>query len=423
MSITKKIMLAAALPALAFALTACSADQKTAKTTEPKSEKAPAQAAVKPAVKPAAKPAVKTPAKPAAKPAVKTPAKPAAKSAVKTPAQASAKPAVKPAVKKAAPKTIEQALAFLPPVIAEGKGIKITKENFIKDISMQIPPQALANMPEAQLKDIIRKMVNGMVDRELIFQVVQKNGYKPSPKLVAAEFDRMLGQLPKEGRAQIEAQLKMQGKTLDAYKQEIAKDPMAQKSAAFAKYLKEKIEPQCKVSDAEAEKFYREHQKDFEIPEEIAASHILISVKAPAGKEKDKAAVEKADKEALAKAQAILAKLKQGADFGALAEKESACPSGKSAKGSLGKFKRGMMVPEFDNAAFALKKGEISGIVKTQFGYHIIKVTGKTPASHQPFAKVKANIKNYLAAPKVEKILKDFVAKERAALNVKVAKF
>jgi peptidyl-prolyl cis-trans isomerase C len=82
-----------------------------------------------------------------------------------------------------------------------------------------------------------------------------------------------------------------------------------------------------------------------------------------------------------------------------------------------------MMVPEFDTAAFALKKGEISGLVKTQFGYHIIKVTDKIPASYQSYSKVKAAIKGQLAAPVMEKILKDLIAKERAALNVKVTKF
>ena len=420
MSIAKKIMLAAALPALAFALTACS-DQKakTATTTEAKSEsKAPAKAE--------AKPADKAPAKAEAKPADKAPAKAEAKPADKAPAKAEAKPAdqapAKPAV-KTAPKTIEQTLAFLPPVIAEGTGIKITKEQLIKEISMQIPPQALSELPEAKLKEIIRKMAEGTIDRELLFVIAQKNGYKPSAKLVVAEIEKGLAQLPKEQIAQLEAQFKMQGKTLDSYKQEIAKDPTAQKSAALAKFVKDKIEPKCKVTDEEAEKFYRENQKNFEIPEEIAASHILISVVPPAGKEKDKAALEKADKEALAKAEAILAQLKQGADFGTLAEKESACPSGKSAKGSLGKFKRGMMVPEFDNAAFALNKGELSGIVKTQFGYHIIKVTDKTPASHQPFEKVKANIKGFLALPRIEKELKELLGKERAAVNLKVATF
>ena len=380
MNIVKKLFIAAAVPAFAVAAVA-----------QVPAQKAPAQQTVKTA------------------PAKKQAAKPA--------------PAKKQAAKPAPPKTLDQILSFLPNVLAEGKGIKITKQAFIKELSSQIPASALAQVPADQLKPIVKQMVNGMIDRELVFSIAQKNGYKPSAQLVKTEFDNMLKQLPKDKRQMLESQLKLQNKTVDSYKNEIANDPMAQKGAAFSKYLKEKIEPQCKISDADAEKFYRENQKNFQVAEEITASHILIRPNVPAGKEKDTAAVAKADAEALAKIKTIQAKLKQGADFGALAEKESACPSGKSAKGSLGKFKRGMMVPEFDKAAFALKKGEMSDIVKTQFGYHIIKLTDRTPAGYEPLNKVKGDIKNYLKAKKTEEILKAQIEKTRKELAIKVTSF
>ena len=380
MNIVKKLFIAAAVPAFAVAAVA-----------QAPAQKAPAQQTVKTA------------------PAKKQAAKPA--------------PAKKQAAKPAPPKTLDQILSFLPNVLAEGKGIKITKQAFIKELSSQIPTSALAQVPADQLKPIVKQMVNGMIDRELVFSIAQKNGYKPSAQLVKTEFDNMLKQLPKDKRQMLESQLKLQNKTVDSYKNEIANDPMAQKGAAFSKYLKEKIEPQCKISDADAEKFYRENQKNFQVAEEITASHILIRPNVPAGKEKDTAAVAKADAEALAKIKTIQAKLKQGADFGALAEKESACPSGKSAKGSLGKFKRGMMVPEFDKAAFALKKGEMSDIVKTQFGYHIIKLTDRTPAGYEPLNKVKGDIKNYLKAKKTEEILKAQIEKTRKELAIKVTSF
>jgi peptidyl-prolyl cis-trans isomerase C/peptidyl-prolyl cis-trans isomerase SurA len=102
--------------------------------------------------------------------------------------------------------------------------------------------------------------------------------------------------------------------------------------------------------------------------EQVAASHILIAYK---GAERSKA--ERSEEEAQKLAEDILAKIKKGEDFGRLAEENSDCPSGKSDKGSLGDFKRGVMAKEFEDTAFKLKVGEISGLVKTPFGYHIIR--------------------------------------------------
>ena len=371
MNIARKLMIAAAIPALAFAASA----------------QTPAQKA--PALKPA----------PAAQKAAQ-PAKPA------------------PAKKQV---TNAEALAFLPEILAEGNGIKLTKAAFLKELAGQIPEGALAQIPAPQLKQIAKNMVQSMVDREVLFSVAQKNGYKPSPALVEQEFDKMLAQIPAENRQKFEAQLKLQNKTIASYKKEVASD--AQKAAAFAKFLKEKIEPQCKVSDADIEKFYRENQKEFQTQETVTASHILIRPEVPAGKEKDNAAVAKAEADALAKAKAILAKLKQGADFGELAEKESACPSGKSAKGSLGKFQKGMMVPEFEKTAFALKKGEMSEIVKTQFGYHIIKVTDKTESSYRPLAEVKGNIHDFLMSKQLEEKVKAAVDQAKKDMKLKIAEF
>ncbi|GAB4284082.1 MAG: hypothetical protein Kow0029_30510 [Candidatus Rifleibacteriota bacterium] len=103
-------------------------------------------------------------------------------------------------------------------------------------------------------------------------------------------------------------------------------------------------------------------------PEKVSASHILIAYK---GAERSKAT--RSENEAKKLAEDLLARIKKGEDFGKLAEEYSDCPSGKSAKGSLGEFKHGVMAKEFEKTAFALKAGEISDVIKTPFGYHIIR--------------------------------------------------
>lgn len=130
------------------------------------------------------------------------------------------------------------------------------------------------------------------------------------------------------------------------------------------------------VSDEEARRFYDEHTDQFKQPERIHARHILLNDDA-----------ESADK--MAKVQADL---KAGVSFDEVAKAVSVCPSA-SQGGDLGEFQKGQMVPEFEAAAFALKDpGDISEPVKTQFGWHIIKLEGRVPESVSPFDDVKAQI-------------------------------
>lgn len=156
------------------------------------------------------------------------------------------------------------------------------------------------------------------------------------------------------------------------------------------------------MSDADAQKFYNENKEtNFKTPESIAASHILILANGTdkTGKKLTEEDAKKQDAEAKKKIEEIKAKLDKGEDFGKLAEEFSECPSGKQNKGMLPPFTRGQMVPEFEKAAFALQKsGDLSPIVKTNFGYHIIKLSGKTQEGYVPYSDaVKNEIKQHLA--------------------------
>jgi peptidyl-prolyl cis-trans isomerase C len=132
--------------------------------------------------------------------------------------------------------------------------------------------------------------------------------------------------------------------------------------------------PSRQVVEALALTNYNANPKRFDLPEEFGASHILIKSDTP---------------DAKAKAEAILAELKAGADFATLAKKYSQDTSGHNG-GSLGYFSIGQMVPEFDAAIRKMQKpGELSDVVQTQFGYHIIKFEGKRSAGVRPFEQVK----------------------------------
>ena len=143
---------------------------------------------------------------------------------------------------------------------------------------------------------------------------------------------------------------------------------------------------QVKVSDAEVKTWYDGHQDRYQEPEERRASHVLISSDGDAGKEKAKA-----------KAEEVLKDIqKNPSRFAELAKQHSQDPGSAQKGGDLGYFGRGMMVKPFEDAVFQQKEGEISGLVESDFGYHIIKVTGIKAAKLRPLADVRSDIEGDL---------------------------
>ena len=141
------------------------------------------------------------------------------------------------------------------------------------------------------------------------------------------------------------------------------------------------------VAEAEARKYYDENQADFDVPEQVRASHILISTDT-ADPNADPNVVAA---QAKAKAEDLLKQIKDGADFAELAIDNSSCPSA-SKGGDLGLFARGTMVEPFEKVAFTMKPGEISDVVETRFGYHIIKVIDHKDPSRTSFEEAKGGI-------------------------------
>ena len=143
------------------------------------------------------------------------------------------------------------------------------------------------------------------------------------------------------------------------------------------------------VTDADAQKFYNEHPEVFQVPAAIRASHILIR--------SDKNMPKKDQDAAQKKAADLLRDIETGKVTFEEAAKNHSADGTRSRGGDLGFFTKGQMVPPFEKAAFALKKGQMTGKpVKSEFGWHIIKVTDTRDASIRPFAEVKDDIKNDL---------------------------
>ena len=156
-------------------------------------------------------------------------------------------------------------------------------------------------------------------------------------------------------------------------------------------------------TEDEVAKFYEAHKAEFVVPHQVLCQHILVKGSDDAALDKIKAIRERI--------------VSGGADFAEEAKKNSDCPSGQEG-GSLGWFGRGMMVPEFDKVAFEMKKGEVSGVVSTQFGYHIIYKADEKGGGQQTLVDVHDQVKDLLRHETRGRAMDAFVAELRA--NAKI---
>ncbi len=258
-------------------------------------------------------------------------------------------------------------------------------------------PQQLESM-----KPMIREQAtNNLINRTLLAQAVDEEGIKVTAEDVDArivDLERAAG-----GAEGFDSRLAAMGVTREELRDEI------ELGVAIERYMDAKAAGEGGPTEAEMRSFYDENPEQFERPEQIRASHILLKVEPDATPEVKQAKYKQAEE--------ILSELKAGADFAEVARTRSDCPS--SAKGGdLGYFGRGSMVPAFEEAAFALKPGEMSGIVETRFGYHIIKVTDRTQAEKVSYEQAKGNIEQYLSGQGKQQAMTSVIEELRAKADI-----
>jgi peptidyl-prolyl cis-trans isomerase D len=152
----------------------------------------------------------------------------------------------------------------------------------------------------------------------------------------------------------------------------------------------DRVREQVKVTDADLDALYKQNLSQYQTPEEVHAQHILFKIEG------------KTEADVQAKAEEVLKRAKSGEDFAELAKQYSEDESNNTKGGDLDYFPRGAMVPEFEQAAFAMKPGEISDLVKTSFGFHIIKVIDHRQATTRPLSEVRAELEDQLKWQKAQ---------------------
>lgn len=247
-------------------------------------------------------------------------------------------------------------------------------ERAINFYMMQGIPQEEINKDKAAIREAA---IEHCIATRLMLEEADKQGIKASDDHVKEQLEKIAQ--ANGGMEEFEKRVKASGASLEMVKAQI---DFNFKLMTVEKNAVEKV-PEATEEAARA--YYDSHKNQFREEEQVNAQHILITPKSKS--EEDK-------KAALEEIQAIRQRIVDGADFIKEAELHSACPSGKQNGGSLGWFGRGMMVKEFEDAAFSMKPGDLSDVIETQFGYHIISVYDREDARQLEFEEVKAEAVN-----------------------------
>lgn len=269
-------------------------------------------------------------------------------------------------------------------VIAKVNGTKITRGEL--DFTVKNIVGEEQQVPAEQQAEFRKRVLSDMIDRELIYQQAVAKKIAVTDAEMADSISKVRSSFPDE--AAFQAQLAKDGMTVEGIK------GVVKHALVIDKYVRSEIMKTINVTPQEEAKFYEENKERMKRPEAVHASHILLSTK-PTDAADAKAA-------AKTKAEEALAKAKKGDDFAALAKQYSQDTGSAQRGGDLGFFVKGQMTPPFEAAAFALKPGEISNVVETDFGYHVIKLIERRPPGYAPIDEVRPRIKDYLANQKTQ---------------------
>ncbi len=168
-------------------------------------------------------------------------------------------------------------------------------------------------------------------------------------------------------------------------------------------YVKKEVLEKIEVTEKDMQLYYKIHREEFMTPETARARHILIRADKKASAEEKKKARERAD--------VVLHKLKAGEDFAKLASEYSEDPGTIEKGGDLGVFSRGRMAPDFEEAVFSMKPGQISEILETEAGFHIVKMEEKKAAGTEPYEKVKERIRELVFNDMKKTKVQEFIDK------------
>jgi peptidyl-prolyl cis-trans isomerase SurA len=307
----------------------------------------------------------------------------------------------------AADTVVEEIIARINDQIITRSELQRSREQLITEMRQQFGQQADARASERE-KDMLRDLI----DQQLLLEKGKDLGITGDTELVK-RLDEMRKQMSLSSMEDLEKAAQQQGVSYEEFKNNLRNNIITQA------VISREVGSHVQVSAEETKKFYEEHRSEFEVPEQVRLSEILVAIPAakpdnPQEDEQHRVAF------AEAKAQELLALIRSGAQFENVARSNSSGPSAAQG-GDLGFFKRGTLAKELEEKTFAMKPGEVSDVIRTKQGFVILKVTEHPQAGLPPMKDVEPRIQEAIYLQKLQPTLRTYLTKlrEEAFIDIK----
>lgn len=247
--------------------------------------------------------------------------------------------------------------------------------------SLSLPPQVERNLPKLQ-----QEFLQKLIDKKLLLQEAKKQGFKVDEAELEEYVNKISG-------PQLEQAAKPEQKDKESWLKELREELL------INKLIKQEVEAKLVVTEDETRTYYQDHPEEFQPPEKVRVRQIVVETEW--------------------EAEEIRKEIQRGGDFVKIAEAKSLSPDGANG-GDLGYFSRGQMPVEFDEVAFSLKKGEMSRVFKSNYGYHIFKLEDKQEARSLPFMEVHEKISRIIKSHKLDTALADWLKGLKKAADIRI---
>lgn len=260
---------------------------------------------------------------------------------------------------------------------------------------------------QERIQEVFRKVLEKLIEEKLIDQEAKKFGIKVTGKEIEGSIEELRRRNAVD-QEKFEKLLAAEGLTLEALKKEI------EKRILRTKLIQGEVKVESKVEEKELRDFYRKNMDGYRIHESYRTSHILFLI--------PKEATLEQIREIRKKCQEVLEKIRGGEDFGEMAFLSSEDTVSRKDRGDLGYFKRGELLPALEREAIRLRVGEVSGVIRTEFGFHLIKLLDRKGGEPPPFEEIKEKVQADYYDKEMEKAFQQFLSKlkEKSIIEIKL---